>query len=127
MFSSIAANDKIDPRIGPMQGVQLNPKAAPTITGKVKLLLYCVVKILISLFINLELITPIKFREKKIIIIPAIILKVIELVNKKFPISEAVKPKDIKTKEKPNAKKIVLTTIVPLFFSISLSNEVPEI
>ena len=39
-FSSKAANVKIDPRIGPMQGVQPKPKAAPTIKGNVKLLLY---------------------------------------------------------------------------------------
>ena len=40
MFSSIEANAKIDPRIGPIQGVQPNPKAAPTSNGKAKLLLY---------------------------------------------------------------------------------------
>ena len=39
MFSSIAAKAKIEPRMGPMQGVQPNPKAAPTIIGKIKLLL----------------------------------------------------------------------------------------
>ena len=37
MFSSIAAKAKIEPRTGPMQGVQPNPKAAPTIIGKIKL------------------------------------------------------------------------------------------
>ena len=37
MFSSIAANVKIDPRMGPIQGVQPNAKAAPTSKGKVKL------------------------------------------------------------------------------------------
>ena len=40
MFSSIAARVKIDPRMGPMHGVQPNPKATPTKSGKVKLLLY---------------------------------------------------------------------------------------
>ena len=40
MFSSKAANVKIDPRIGPMQGVQPKPKAAPTSNGNVMLLLY---------------------------------------------------------------------------------------
>ena len=39
MFSSIAARVKIDPRMGPMHGVQPNPKAAPTKSGKIKLLL----------------------------------------------------------------------------------------
>ena len=37
MFSSIADKAKIEPRMGPMQGVQPNPKAAPTIIGKIKL------------------------------------------------------------------------------------------
>ena len=86
MFSSIAAKDKIDPRIGPIQGVQPNPKAAPTSNGKVKWLLYWLVKILTSLFINLKLIIPISCSEKNIIIIPATILKILELFKKNFPI-----------------------------------------
>jgi len=57
---------------------------------------------------------------KKIIIIPAIILKILEIVKKNYPIKEAVEPKAIKTKEKPKVKKIVLTTIKFFFFSISL-------
>ena len=32
----MAAKAKIDPRIGPMQGVHPNPKANPTINGKIK-------------------------------------------------------------------------------------------
>ena len=59
IFVSIAAKVKIEPRMGPIQGVQPNPKAAPTSTGKAKLWLYWSVKILISLFINLKLIIPI--------------------------------------------------------------------
>ena len=127
MFSSIAAKVKIDPRIGPIQGVQPNPKAAPTNNGKAKLRLYWFVKILISLFINLKLIIPINCSEKNIIITPAIILKISELVKKNLPISDAVEPKAIKTKEKPKVKKIVLITIKLVFFSTSLSNDVPEI
>ena len=127
MFSSIAANDKIDPRIGPIQGVQPNPKAAPTSNGKAKLLLYWPVKILMSLFINFKLIIPINWSEKNIIIIPAMILKILELVKKNFPINEAVEPSAIKTKEKPKVKKIVLATIKFLFFSLILSKDVPEI
>ena len=46
---------------------------------------------------------------------PATILKISELVNKKFPINDAAEPKAIKTKEKPKVKKIVLITI-KLFF-----------
>ena len=127
MFSSIAARVKIDPRMGPIQGVQPNPKAIPTSNGKAKLLLYWSVKILISLFIKLKLIIPISWSEKNIIIIPATILKILELVKKNFPINEAVEPKAIKTKEKPKVKKTVLTTIKFLSLPISLSKDVPEI
>ena len=127
MFSSIAANDKIDPRIGPMQGVQPKPKAAPTSNGKAKLLLYWSVTILMSLFINFKLIIPINWSEKNIIIIPAMTLKILELFKKNFPRKEAVEPKVINTKEKPKVKKIVLITTKLFFFSISLSKDVPEI
>ena len=127
MFSSNAANVKIDPRIGPMQGVQPKPKAAPTSNGNDMLLLYLSVKILMSLFIKLKLRTPIKLSEKNIIIIPAIILKRSEFTKKKLPINEAVEPKAIKTKENPRVKKIVLTTTKLLFFSFNSLNDVPEI
>ena len=127
MFSSIAARVKIDPRMGPIQGVQPNPKAAPTSNGKAKLLLYWSVKILIALFINLKLINSRRWSEKNIIITPAIILKISELVKKNLPIIDAVEPKAIKTKEKPKVKKIVLITIKLFFFSIILLNDVPEI
>ena len=127
IFASIAATVKIDQRMGPIQGVHPNPKAAPTNNGKAKLWLYLFVKILISLFINLKLIIPSNWSEKNIIIIPAIILKISELVKKNFPISDAAKPKAIKTKEKPKVKKTVLITIKFFFFSTSLSNDVPEI
>ena len=127
MFSSIAARVKIDPRMGPIQGVQPNPKAIPTSNGKAKLLLYWSVKILISLFIKLKLIIPISWSEKNIIIKPAMILKIFELSKKNFPINEAVEPNAIKTKEKPKVKKIVLRTIKFLFLSFILSNDVPEI
>ena len=127
IFSSIEAKAKIDPRMGPIQGVQPNPKAAPTNNGKVKLLLQWSVKILISLFINFKLIIPSNWNEKNIIIMLAIILKIFELVKKNFPINDAVDPKAIKTKEKPKVKKIVLITTK--FFSplTNLSNDVPEI
>ena len=46
-FSSKAAKVIIDTRIGPMQGVQPKPNAAPTIKGNVKLLLYLLVKYLL--------------------------------------------------------------------------------
>ena len=34
MFSSVEAKAKIDPKIGPIQGVQPKPKATPIIYGK---------------------------------------------------------------------------------------------
>ena len=125
-LSSIAASVRIDPRIGPIQGVQPNPKAAPTINGKVKFWLYRSVKNLISLFINLKLIIPISWSEKNIIIIPAIILKILELFKKNFPRREAVEPNVINTREKPKVKKIVLINTKLFFFSVRFSNEVPE-
>ena len=127
IFSSIAAKVKIDPRIGPMHGVHPKPKAAPTMNGKAKLWLYVFVKNLTSLFINLKLIIPIRWREKKIIIKPAKILKLSEFDKKKFPTNEAVDPKAIKTNEKPKVKKIVLMTIKSPFFFSSLLKDVPEI
>jgi len=120
-------NAIIDPRMGPKQGVQPKPKAAPTSNGKAKLLLYWLVKILVSLFIKSKFIIPISWREKNIITIPATILKIFELNKKNFPISEAVEPNVIKTKEKPSVKKIVLKIIKFLFLSFILSNDVPEI
>ena len=127
MLPSIAAKDKIDPSMGPIQGVQPNPKAAPSSNGEPKLRLYWSVKILISLFINLKLIIPISCSEKNIIIIPATILKMLELFKNNFPRKDAVEPKVINTKEKPKVKKIVLITTKLFFFSISFSNDVPEI
>ena len=59
----------------------------------------------------MKLIIPSSWSEKNIIIAPAIILKISELVKKNFPINDAVKPKAIKTREKPKVKKIVLITI----------------
>ena len=125
-FSSIAANVKIDPRMGPIQGVQPNPKAAPTINGKIKFWLYWSVKILMSLFINFKLIIPIIWSEKNIIMIPAIILKILEFDKKNFPIKEALDPNAIKTIENPKVKKIVLITIKLVFFLTILLKDVPE-
>ena len=113
--------------MGPIQGVQPNPKAAPTKNGNVKLSLYLLVKNLISLFMKLRLIIPIIWSEKNTIIMPAITLKISELIKKNFPIKDAVEPKAINTKENPKVKKIVLETIKFLFFYFILSKDVPEI
>ena len=126
IFSSIAAKVKIEPRIGPMQGVQPKAKATPTRNGKVKLWLYWLGKILISLFINFKSIIPSNWSEKNIIIIPAIILKIFELVKKIFPINDADKPRVMKIKEKPKVKKIVLIRTKFFSFLTNLSSDVPE-
>ena len=70
---------------------------------------------------------PIKFNEKNIMIKAAIILNVLELFNKNFPIKDAVEPKVIKMQENPRVKNIVLGTTKLLFFCTSLFKEVPEI
>ena len=127
IFCSNAAKVKIDPRIGPIHGVHPNPKAAPTKNGKYKLLLYLSVKILKSLFKNLRSITLRRSKEKIIIIIPAKILKVFELIKKSFPKYEAVDPRTINTKEKPKVKKIVFKKTRLLFFLANSSSDVPEI
>ena len=126
IFSSNAASVIIDPRIGPIQGVQPKPKAAPTINGKDRLLLYRSVKNLMSLFIKFKFIIPIIWSEKNIIIQPDIILKIFEFIKKNFPINVAVDPKVIKTKEKPKVKKIVFKIIKFLFFSFIPSKDVAE-
>ena len=90
ILSSNTAKVKIDPRMGPIQGVHPNPKAAPTNNGKAKLFEYSLVKILISLFINFKLIIPISWREKKIIIKPATTLKISELFSFGMFINNAI-------------------------------------
>ena len=70
---------------------------------------------------------PISCSEKNIIMIPATILKISELLKKNCPINDAVEPKDINTKEKPNVKKIVLTITKFFFLSTVFFNEPPEI
>ena len=58
---------------------------------------------------------------------PAIILKILELVKNKFPRKDVVDPRIMKIAEKPKVKKIVLITTKLFFFSISFSKDVPEI
>ena len=113
--------------MGPIHGVHPNAKAAPTRNGKPKLLLYSWVKNLVSLFMNFKLIIPIRCREKNIIIMPEIILKISELFKKNFPRIETVEPKAINMKEKPSVKKIVLISMKLFFSSSSFFKDVPEI
>jgi len=60
---------------------------------------------------NLKLTNPINWREKKIIIMPAIILNILELFKKNVPRKVAVEPKLINTIENPKLKKIVFVSI----------------
>ena len=55
------------------------------------------------------------------------ILKMLELIKKNFPINVAVEPKVIKTKENPRVKKIVLITTKFFSSSFILLNDVPDI
>ena len=127
IFASTTAIVKIDPRIGPMQGVHPKPNAEPTKNGKKKLLLYFSVRNLDSLFIKFKFKNPKICSEKIIIIIPAIILKMFELFKNIFPINDALSPMPIKTKEKPKVKNIVLNTTKLLLFLDKLLYVVPEI
>ena len=79
------------------------------------------------MFINQKIIIPSSWSEKNNINTPTINLKISELDKKNYPINEAVKPKAIKTREKPKVKKIVLITIKFFFFLTSSLNDVPEI
>ena len=56
--SSIEANARIDPRIGPIQGVQPNPKPIPTKNGNSKLLEYLILKFPKFIFKLLNLNNP---------------------------------------------------------------------
>jgi hypothetical protein len=96
----------MDPRIGPIQGVQPNPKPTPTINGNNKLFEYLILKFPKLLFKKFILISSNKYIPKKIIITPDPIDKIFEFCNKKLPIKVAVAPREINTKENPSEKNI---------------------
>ena len=108
MLVSVLAKTKIDPKIGPMQGVQPNPKQKPVINENNNPLWIRWFWNLASKFKKDKLIIPISCNEKIIIIIAAILVISFEFENKKWPIVVAVAPNEIKTTEKPKVKKIVL-------------------
>ena len=105
---SVLAKTKIDPKIGPIQGVHPNPKQKPVINENNNPLWFRWFWNLASKFKKDKLIIPISCNEKIIIIIPAILVINFEFENKKWPIVVAVAPNEIKTTEKPKVKKIVL-------------------
>ena len=67
-------------------------------------------------------------KENIMITIPAAILNEFEYSKNKFPINEAVAPKEIKTSENPSENKIVLSMIFFFFSTISprLSPDIQE-
>ena len=69
--SSIEANAKIDPKIGPIHGVHPKPKANPITTGKKKLSNFLKSNLL-SIFKKPKLKTPNNCKEKNMITKPAI-------------------------------------------------------
>ena len=108
MLVSVLAKTKIDPKIGPMQGVHPNPKQPPVINENNNPLWFRWFWNLASKFKKDKLMIPISCNEKIIIIIAAILVISFEFENKKWPITVAVAPNEIKTTEKPKVKKIVL-------------------
>jgi hypothetical protein len=68
----------MDPRIGPMQGVQPNPNPIPTKNGNIKLLEYLILKFTKLLFNKIILKKSNKKRLKKIITTPDIVDKILE-------------------------------------------------
>ena len=103
--SSIAARVNIEPKIGPMQGVQPKPNARPIKYGKKILLVFFASK-RFSKFKKFRFNIPINWREKIMIIKPATILKTSEFCKNIWPITDAVAPKRINTVEKPRQNKI---------------------
>jgi len=117
----------MDPRIGPIQGVQPNPKPTPTKKGNIKLLEYLTLKFTKLLFNKLILKTSNKKRLKKIITTPDTVDKIFELWSKKLPIKVAVAPSDIKINENPNEKYKDFFKIKLLDFNSNSLSVVPHI
>ena len=94
----------MDPRTGPIQGVQPNPKPIPTINGNNILFEYWTLKFPKLLFKKFIFISSNKYIPKKIIITPDPMDKIFEFCNKKLPIKVAVAPREINTNENPSEK-----------------------
>ena len=112
--SSIAAKVKIDPKIGPIQGDQPNPKAIPIKNGKAQSLEnLATFDNPSSIFqkLNFKLKIPSICNENVITTTPARNLNSFELFKKDWPIKEAVAPKLTKITENPKENKIVLNKI----------------
>ena len=123
--SSIDAKAKIDPKIGPIHGVQPKPKATPITYGK-RIFLDSFASNLFSKFKYEILIIPINWREKITIIIPAKILNISEFCKSACPKKDADAPKITNTVEKPRQNKINGKIFVCFLFKISC-RDWPEI
>ena len=119
------ANARIEPKIGPIQGVQPKPKAIPTINEN-QILLFFFVYNFFSKFKKLMFKIPINCSEKTIIIKPATILNVCEFCKRICPKKEAAAPKIIKTKENPKENNINGIKFI-FFFASNSFKEAPEI
>ena len=115
MLSSVEANSKIEPSMGPMHGVHPKANAIPTVIELKKPFLFSVEN-LFSKFRNFKLTIPMKWSEKIIIIIPAKILSSKEFFNKSWPINEAANPKIINIIEKPSEKQTTGIKLIFFFF-----------
>ena len=123
--SSIDAKAKIEPKIGPIHGVQPKPKATPITYGK-RIFLDSFASNLFSKFKYGILIIPINWREKIIITIPAEILNTSEFCNRACPKTDADAPKITNTVENPKQNKINGKKLILFWFKISC-NDWPEI
>ena len=123
--SSIDAKAKIDPKIGPIHGVQPKPKATPITYGK-RIFLDSFASNLFSKFKYEILIIPINWREKITIIIPAKILNISEFCKSACPKKDADAPKITNTVENPRQNKTNGKIFVCFLFKISCSDW-PEI
>jgi hypothetical protein len=117
----------MDPRIGPIQGVQPKPKPIPTINGNNKLFEYLILKFPKLLFKKFILISSNKYMPKKIIITPDPMDKIFEFCNKKLPIKVAVAPREINTNENPSEKNIDFFKIKFLDLLFNSLRVVPQI
>ena len=123
--SSITAIAKIEPSIGPMQGVQPTANDIPIMNGKNKLLENFFNVWTFVLFNKPILKKPKSCEANTIIINPATIL-ISSLYKNIFDTKEAAAPKETKTNENPNENKIVLNNTL-CFFWIKTSNSCPAI
>jgi len=127
IVSSKAANAKMEPRIGPMQGVHPNPKANPNNNGDKNPALILLLKKFIFLSRKGILIISAIINPNIIIKVPITLVKIFKFFISAVPKAVAPAPRIIKTNENPktNSSEFFNTSSFDLVF-ISL-NVVPTI